>query len=121
VWVQIRGRGEDRIERGRELRVPIADEQPSPAGTVMQVHQQVADLLGHPRPGTSDRKPMRLVNSRTVGDGLALLTSQESAAATLGLPFSTYRRHLSQGMTRFVSLLWEQGVYGPDRAEVSSS
>jgi len=47
--------------------------------------------------------------------------TQEAAAAALGLPFSTYRRHLTQGMTRIVSVLWDQEVYGQDRAEVSTS
>ncbi len=48
-------------------------------------------------------------------------TTQEAAAAMLGLPFSTYRRHLTQGMTRIVSALWDQEVYGQDRTEVSTS
>jgi hypothetical protein len=47
--------------------------------------------------------------------------TQEAAAAALRLPFSTYRRHLTQGMSRIVSVLWEQEVYGQDRTEVSTS
>ncbi|MGY1669146.1 AAA family ATPase [Geodermatophilus sp. SYSU D00710] len=39
--------------------------------------------------------------------------TQEAAAAVLGLPFSTYRRHLAQGVSRIVSWLWEREVYGP--------
>jgi hypothetical protein len=38
--------------------------------------------------------------------------TQERAAAALGLPFSTYRRHLTQGMDRVVAWLWDQEVYG---------
>ena len=34
-------------------------------------------------------------------------------AAALGLPFSTYRRHLTQGVDRVASWLWDQEVYGP--------
>lgn len=34
--------------------------------------------------------------------------TQEAAAALLGTPFSTYRRHLTQGIDRVVELLWQQ-------------
>jgi len=34
--------------------------------------------------------------------------TQEAAAAALGLPFSTYRRHLRQGLDRVVAALWQQ-------------
>ena len=34
------------------------------------------------------------------------------AARDLGLPFSTYRRHLTQGMDRVVAWLWDQEIYG---------
>lgn len=39
--------------------------------------------------------------------------TQESAAAMLGLPFSTYRRHLTQGVDRVVAWLWDRELYGP--------
>jgi hypothetical protein len=48
------------------------------------------------------------------------VATQEAAAAALGLPFNTYRRHLTQGMNRVVSVLSDRDVYGPDGAEVSS-
>jgi hypothetical protein len=38
--------------------------------------------------------------------------TQERAAAALGLPFSTYRRHLTQGIDRVVAWLWDQEIYG---------
>jgi len=38
--------------------------------------------------------------------------TQESAAAMLRVPFSSYRRHLSQGIARIVSWLWEQELHG---------
>ena len=41
-------------------------------------------------------------------------TTQEAAAARLGLPFSTYRRHLGQGVARIVDWCWEREIYGPD-------
>ncbi|WP_162467215.1 ATP-binding protein [Streptomyces cavernae] len=36
--------------------------------------------------------------------------TQEAAAALLGIPFSTYRRHLAQGIDRVVELLWQREV-----------
>jgi len=39
--------------------------------------------------------------------------TQERAAEVLGLPFSTYRRHLGRGIERVVALLWEQELHGP--------
>jgi hypothetical protein len=39
--------------------------------------------------------------------------TQERAAELLGLPFSTYRRHLTQGVARVVAALWEAELYGP--------
>jgi len=38
--------------------------------------------------------------------------TQERAAEALGLPFSTYRRHLSRGVERAVGLLWERELHG---------
>jgi hypothetical protein len=38
--------------------------------------------------------------------------TQEAAAELLGLPFSTYRRHLSRGVQRIIGWLWEHEVYG---------
>ncbi|PUB20220.1 AAA ATPase-like protein [Promicromonospora sp. AC04] len=38
--------------------------------------------------------------------------TQEAAAERLGLPFSTYRRHLAQGLTVLASLLWWQETRG---------
>jgi hypothetical protein len=39
--------------------------------------------------------------------------TQERAAQVLGLPFSTYRRHLGRGIERVVALLWERELHGP--------
>lgn len=77
------------------------------------LREAAASLADHPR----DDKLFRAVD-RTY---LRAAATQEAAAAVLGLPFSTYRRHLTQGMTRIVSVLWDQEVYGQDRAEVSTS
>jgi hypothetical protein len=39
-------------------------------------------------------------------------SSQERAAELLGLPFSTYRRHLKGGMTHVVEILWQREIGG---------
>jgi hypothetical protein len=41
--------------------------------------------------------------------------TQEAAAERLGLPFSTYRRHLAQGLAALHSLLWWQETRSGDR------
>lgn len=38
--------------------------------------------------------------------------TQEAAAERLGLPFSTYRRHLAAGLERVAEILWHQEVFG---------
>jgi len=43
--------------------------------------------------------------------------SQERAAEVLGLPFSTYRRHLRQGVEDLTSLLWSWELHGPPRPD----
>jgi hypothetical protein len=86
---------------------------PDAAALEAVLREAVATLAAHPR----DDKLLRAVD-RTY---LRRTATQEAAAAALGLPFSTYRRHLGQGMTRIVSWLWDQEVYGQDRAEVSTS
>jgi transposase len=42
---------EDDVEGGDEFRVPVANQELDLPGSVCQVHEQVAGLLGHPRPG----------------------------------------------------------------------
>lgn len=38
--------------------------------------------------------------------------TQEAAAELLGLPFSTYRGHLTRGLERIVDWLWQRELYG---------
>ena len=64
----------------------------------------VEALREHPR----DDKLLRAVERTYVRPA----TTQERAAAALGLPFSTYRRHLTLGVDRVVAGLWDQEVYG---------
>jgi hypothetical protein len=77
------------------------------------LREAATTLAHHPR----DDRLLRAVD-RTY---LRPAATQEAAAAALALPFSTYRRHLTRGMTRIVSVLWDQEVYGQDRTEVSTS
>jgi len=58
----------------------------------------VESLENHPR----DRKLFRALD-RTY---LHPAPTQELAAELLGVPFSTYRRHLAQGLNRVVVALW---------------
>jgi DNA-directed RNA polymerase specialized sigma24 family protein len=39
--------------------------------------------------------------------------TQEAAAEVLGLPFSTYRGHLTRGVERVSDWLWQRELYGP--------
>ena len=41
--------------------------------------------------------------------------TQEAAADLLGLPFSTYRGHLTRGIERVIDWLWQRELYGPAR------
>jgi AAA ATPase domain len=77
-----------------------------PGGSVLQalVRAAVEALREHPR----DDKLWRAVERTYVRPA----PTQERAAAALGLPFSTYRRHLTQGVDRVVAWLWDREVYG---------
>ncbi len=44
------GVGEDGVERGGELASPVADQEPEVVGPFVEVHEQVAGLLGGPCP-----------------------------------------------------------------------
>jgi DNA-directed RNA polymerase specialized sigma24 family protein len=45
--------------------------------------------------------------------------TQQVAAERLGLPFSTYRRHLTRGLERVCDLLWQRELLGAGGAEAS--
>ncbi len=88
----------------RLLHDEAADEAPDAATLRTLVHSAIDTLRQHPR----DDKLLRAVE-RTYLDPAP---TQEAAAARLGLPFSTYRRHLTQGIERVVAWLWDREVYG---------
>jgi len=62
------GAGEHSIERGGELAVPVADQEPEPVGAIAEVHQQVAGLLGHPGTGRVGGDPGEVHVAATVLD-----------------------------------------------------
>ncbi|GAA2824852.1 ATP-binding protein [Crossiella cryophila] len=41
--------------------------------------------------------------------------TQEAAASRLGLPFSTYRRHLQTGLSRLCDVLWDKEIHGEEQ------
>ncbi|REE97846.1 AAA family ATPase [Thermomonospora umbrina] len=77
------------------------------AATLAGLLQAAADTL---RTDPRGAKPHRAVD-RTY---LRPAPTQERAAELLGLPFSTYRRHLSTGLNRIVDVLWQWELYGTD-------
>ena len=99
----------DVLARNPLLRTRVAHDQAErgapDAGTLDAIVREAVAALGHnPR----DDKLLRAVE-RTYLDAA---TTQEAVAARLGLPFSTYRRHLTQGVERVVAWLWDREVYG---------
>ena len=99
----------DLLGRNPLLRTGLArdragDEAPGAATLEALVGAALETLREHPR----DDKLWRAVERTYVRPAL----TQERAAAALGLPFSTFRRHLTQGVDRVVAWLWDQEIYG---------
>jgi hypothetical protein len=90
--------------RTRLLADAAAGDRPDAAALDRVLRSAVATLAQHPRDDKQHRAVEQTYLRRT--------TTQEGAAARLGLPFSTYRRHLSQGVARIVAWCWERDVYG---------
>ena len=90
--------------RTRLVRDHAGDEEPDAATLEALVAAAIAALRDHPR----DEKRWRAVERTYVRPA----GTQERAAEALGLPFSTYRRHLTQGVEQVVAWLWDQEVYG---------
>ena len=89
--------------RARLLRERI-DAEPDADALRACLEQAIDALRDHPR----DDKLLRAVDRTYVRPA----ATQEAAAEVLGLPWSTYRRHLTKGVDRIVSWLWEREVYG---------
>jgi hypothetical protein len=96
----------DLLARNALLRARLVQTEGGDAAALAALLRQAgASLTADPR----DDRAWRAVE-RTY---LRPCGTQEAAAAVLGLPFSTYRRHLSQGVARIVAWLWDREVYGP--------
>jgi energy-coupling factor transporter ATP-binding protein EcfA2 len=95
--------------RTRMLRDHADGETPAAQALEGLLRTAIDTLRQHPR----DDKLLRAVE-RTYLDPAP---TQEAAAARLGLPFSTYRRHLTQGLSRVVSWLWDRELYDGADAE----
>jgi hypothetical protein len=74
-------------------------------GTLQSLVREAAGALG------ADARDVRLLHAvdRTY---LRPAQTQERAAEVLGLPFSTYRRHLARGVERVVDWLWQRELHG---------
>lgn len=94
--------------RSRLLRDRAEDTAPDAATLDGLLRDAVDALTEHPR----DEKLLRALD-RTY---LRPAATQEAAAEVLGLPFSTYRRHLTRGVARIVAWLWDREVYGLSRS-----
>ena len=79
-------------------------EGPAPEALRELVEQAVDELRADPRA----EKLVRALD-RTY---LRPAPTQESAAELLGLPFSTYRGHLTRGVARVVEWFWQRELYG---------
>jgi hypothetical protein len=92
------------LQRTRLLRDQARDDDPSATTLEALVGAAVESLRDHPR----DDKLWRAVERTYVRPA----ATQEAAAAALGLPFSTFRRHLTLGVDRVVAWLWDRELYG---------
>ena len=98
--------GRNPLLRTRLVHDRAGGEEPGAAALEVLVGAAVETLRAHPR----DDKLWRAVERTYVRPA----ATQERAAAALGLPFSTYRRHLTHGVDRVVAWLWDQEVYGSE-------
>lgn len=90
--------------RTRLLRDHSGDGEPDAVDLEGLLSDAVDALREHPR----DDKLFRAVDRTYVRPA----ATQEAAAEALGVPFSSYRRHLTQGVGRIVKWLWERELYG---------
>jgi hypothetical protein len=81
------------------------DESPAPEALRALLHEAVDAL----RDDRRDEKLARALECTY----LRPAPTQEAAAEFLGLPFSTYRGHLTRGQQRVVDWLWQRELYGP--------
>ncbi|MGN9845127.1 AAA family ATPase [Nonomuraea sp. H19] len=84
----------------------VTDEPGSdPAAILRQILEQAIDVL---RQDPRAEKPHRALATTFLHGA----PTQEIAAERLGLPFTTYRRHLASGIERVCEDLWHREIYG---------
>lgn len=93
--------------RSRLVREHVQGREPDAVDLEGLLSDAIDALADHPR----DDRLLRAVERTYVRPA----ATQEAAAEALGVPFSSYRRHLTQGVARVVSWLWEREVYGAVR------
>jgi hypothetical protein len=99
----------DLLDRSPLLRTRLLVDAAAPASpdgrTLYRlVHEAASDLRADPR---EDRLWRAIHRTYLEPSG-----TQEAAAARLGLPSSTYRRHLSQARDRIVEWCWQRELHG---------
>ena len=99
--------GKNPLQRARLVRDRVEGDAPDPSALAALLREAIESLGRHPR----DDKRYAAVE-RTY---LKPAPTQEAAAEVLGLPFSTYRRHLTQGVERIVAWLWDREIHGPEQ------
>ena len=82
---------------------------PDPDGAAAALRRLIEQALAGATADPRDAKLARALD-RTY---LHPAPTQEAAAELLGLPFSTYRGHLTRGIERVVDRLWQRELYGP--------
>ncbi|ACY98526.1 MULTISPECIES: AAA family ATPase [Thermomonospora] len=98
---------DDRLAGSPLLRSRVVRERGEPVpDTLRALLCEAAQALGA---DVRDDRPYRAID-RTY---LRPAATQERAAEILGLPFSTYRRHLARGVERIVDWLWTRELQGP--------
>lgn len=90
-----------------EMRIASGQET-GPAG-VAQLRQLLAEAAETIFANERDQKLHRVLDLTYFRPA----PKQEAAAERLGLPFSTYRRHLTAGVERITEWLWHQGQEAP--------
>ena len=92
-----------------ESRLPAtpAGADPGPEARVAALREVLQDAVSTLQASPRDAKGFRALR-RTY---LSPAPSQEVAAQVLGLPSSTYRRHLSAGLRAVTDILWEQELH----------
>jgi hypothetical protein len=88
----------------------VAEAGPEPVGALRKVlHETVEKLDADPREVKLHRAITMTFMQNT--------PTQQAAADRLGLPFSTYRRHLTRGLQRVCDLLWQRELLGTGGGE----